>query len=52
MCTCRDELGDGVSERGIGRDVEDGEGVFAIGEATRRQNNRDEVDAGVLEQRR
>ena len=48
----RDELGDGVRERRVGRDVEDGEGVLAVAEAARRQDDGDEVDAGVLQQRR
>ena len=44
------ELGDGVSEGGEGRDVEDGVGVFAVFDAAFREDDGDEVDAGLGEE--
>jgi hypothetical protein len=40
-----DEFGDGVCERGVGVDVEDGEGVFAVVDAAFGQDDGYEVDA-------
>ncbi len=46
------ELGHGVREGAVWRDVKDGEGVLAVVEAARRQDDGDEVDARVIEERR
>ena len=45
-----DELGDSVGEGGEGVDVEDGEGVLAVGDAAVGEDDGDEVDAGGAEE--
>ena len=47
----RDELGDGVRQRAVGRDVEDGERILAVVETARGEDDGDEVDAGIVEER-
>ncbi len=47
---CSDEFGDGVGERGVGIDVEDWVGIFAVIHAAVGQDDGDEVDAGVFKE--
>ncbi len=45
-----DEFGYCVCEGGVGADVEDGVGIFAVVHAAGREDDGDEVDAGVFEE--
>ena len=47
-----DEFCHGVGEGRVGGYVENGERVFAVGEAAGGEDDADEVDAGVLQERR
>lgn len=47
-----DEFGDGVGKGGVRVDVKNREGVFAIVHAASGEDDGDEVDAGILKQRR
>ncbi len=45
-----DKFGDGVREGGVGADVEDGVGVFAVVHAAGGEDDGNEVDAGVFQE--
>lgn len=47
-----DEFGDRVRKSRKWTDVKDGERVLSVIHTTHRENNRDEMEAGVFEQRR
>lgn len=48
----RDEFGDGVRKSREWTDVKDGERILSIIHATSREDDRDEMEASVVEQRR
>lgn len=45
-----DKFGDSVREGGVGADVEDGVGVFAVVHAAGGEDDGNEVDAGVFQE--
>ena len=46
---CSDKFGDCMGESGVWTNVKDREGILPVDDATRRENDRDEVDASIFE---